>query len=266
MMLLSERDKKRLESFFRSKLVRPVRLLLFVQEQFLLWTEWSQPCQFCRETKELVETLSQLSPLIQAEIHDFDREQEVAERYQVDKIPALIVTAQGEDQTGVRYYGIPAGFEFTSLVEDIMDVSRGTTDIDAQVRQRIGAITTPTHIQVFVTPTCPYCPRAVRTAHKFALENPNIRADMVEANEFPDLAQRYQVLGVPKAVINETISFEGALPEHLFALYLLKAADQLTSQEATILAQVEQQMRQLSELSEAEEHEHHHHHDEHEGE
>jgi glutaredoxin-like protein len=84
-------------------------------------------------------------------------------------------------------------------------------------------ISKPLHIQVFVTPTCPYCPKAVRTAHQLAIENPNITADMVESIEFPHLANRYSVMAVPKTVINDKIEFVGALPEEQFIDYVLKA-------------------------------------------
>lgn len=88
------------------------------------------------------------------------------------------------------------------------------------VKEQVRAVGGPVHIQVFVTPTCPYCPKAVRIAHQMSIENPNIRSDMVEAAEFPYLANRYAVMTVPKVVINETVSFEGALDEEQFLQYV----------------------------------------------
>jgi glutaredoxin len=70
-------------------------------------------------------------------------------------------------------------------------------------------------MQVFVTPTCPYCPQAVLLAHKMALESDLVTADMVEATEFPHLSMKYSVMGVPRTVINETVHMEGAAPEPL---------------------------------------------------
>ena len=81
----------------------------------------------------------------------------------------------------------------------------------------------PVNIMVFVTPTCPYCPLAVRTAHKFAIENENITASMIEATEFPELSNRYSVFAVPKVVINDKVSFEGAIPEEAFAKKVIEA-------------------------------------------
>lgn len=256
MMLLHQGDRKRLEEFFRHRLVNPVRIVLFTREPSPVWKPWDQSCQFCKETKEIVGMLGNLSPLIQVESYDLGRDMALAQQYQVDKVPALLLMPEGKDLMGIRYYGIPAGFEFMALIEDITDISRGTTDLDASVRERIKAITSPVHIQVFVTPTCPYCPRAVRTAHKFALENPLIRADMVEATEFPGMAERYRVFAVPKVVINETVQFEGALSDDLFALHVLEAAGQLRDDEAQELMDFKGMFHHHHEQDEFE-HEHH---------
>jgi glutaredoxin len=78
------------------------------------------------------------------------------------------------------------------------------------------------HIQIFVTPTCPYCAMAVRFGHQFALECERIKADMIESTEFPHLAQKYSVFGVPKTIINETIFIDGAVPEETFLENVLK--------------------------------------------
>ncbi len=81
----------------------------------------------------------------------------------------------------------------------------------------------PVHLQVMVTLTCPYCSRAVATAHRFAMASEHITADMVETTEFPHLAVKYDVQGVPKTMINDTHSVLGAQPELLVAREVLKA-------------------------------------------
>jgi predicted DsbA family dithiol-disulfide isomerase len=65
----------------------------------------------------------------------------------------------------------------------------------------------------------------VRLAHAFAFENENITSDMVEATEFSYLANKYQVYGVPKTVVNEKIYIEGAVPEPKFVDEALKALE-----------------------------------------
>jgi glutaredoxin-like protein len=125
--------------------------------------------------------------------------------------------------TRIRFYGIPAGYEFMSLLEAIKMVSAGKADLQSETRAFLEQLTVPIHIQVFVTPTCPYCPRAVVLAHQLALSSERVRADMVEANEFPHLSIRYDVMGVPRTVINEDTFIEGAAPERMVLQKLQEA-------------------------------------------
>lgn len=72
----------------------------------------------------------------------------------------------------------------------------------------------------------------MRLAHRFALENDNIRADCIESTEFPDLAAKYRVYAVPRTVINESAAIEGAVPESFMLDAILKAAEPDESGEA----------------------------------
>jgi alkyl hydroperoxide reductase subunit AhpF len=93
--------------------------------------------------------------------------------------------------------------------------------LTCESRSRIAAVDKPVTMQVFTTPTCPHCPRAVTLAHEMAFRSPNIVAYAVEANEFPDLARRYQVSGVPKTIVNEDVEILGAPPEDTFIEHAL---------------------------------------------
>ncbi len=211
MALLKNKDKEVVKKEF-AKLKDNVTLIVFTQEL---------ECEYCKETRELVEELAGLSDKIKYEIYNFAIDKEKVSEYGIDKIPAIVV--KGARDYGIRFYGIPAGYEFTTLIEDIIDVSNGESGLLNQTKEKIKTVDKPVHIQVFVTPTCPYCPSVVRTAHKMAIENPLIRADMIEVIEFPHLAHKYGVMGVPKVVINDKISFEGALPEPHFLQHVLLA-------------------------------------------
>ena len=104
-----------------------------------------------------------------------------------------------------------------SLIEAVIlagtDDSGLTPDSRALIAEHV---TSPLDIQVFVTPTCPHCPRAVTLAHRMAVESPLIRATCVEATEFMDLSRKFRVTGVPKTIVNESIEILGALPEDEF--------------------------------------------------
>jgi glutaredoxin-like protein len=188
----------------------PVKLLVFTQGE-----GGAIECDLCSETRQLVEEVSQQSDKLSVEVLDFVRDAELAEAYQIDKIPAIAVLRGGEEPKdyGIRLYGIPSGYEFSSLIEDILLVSRGKTELKHQTLQELAKIDRPVRIQVFVAPTCPYCPKAVVLAHQLAMASEWITADIVESMEFPHLANRYQVYGVQRTVINDVIHLEGALPE-----------------------------------------------------
>jgi glutaredoxin-like protein len=219
MPLISEKDAEFLKKEFEENLVDPVKLVVFTQDF---------ECQFCAETRQIVEEIAELSETISAEVYDFVADKAMAELYSVDKIPAIaIVRVQdGEERDyGVRFYGIPSGYEFTSVIEDILDVSRGESGLQPGTKEAMASITEPVHLQVFVTPTCPYCPQAVRLAHKLAIESDLVTGDMVEAIEFPHLSNKYHVHGVPRTVINETVHQEGAVPEPMLLAKLLEAVE-----------------------------------------
>jgi alkyl hydroperoxide reductase subunit AhpF len=111
------------------------------------------------------------------------------------------------------------------LLDVILAVSTGDSGLLPASREKLAKLAQPLHLEVFVTPTCPHCPRAVRLAYQFAMENDNIRADAIEATEFPDWATRYRVHAVPKTVINESSQIEGSLPEEFFLDEILKTLE-----------------------------------------
>lgn len=186
-------------------LTKEVKLVMFTQEI---------ECMYCRETRTLLEELVQTSDKLKLEVYNFVIDKDKAEQFGVDKIPAIVIL-EGDKDFGIRYFGIPSGYEFASLLEDIKMIGTGQVDLIQDIIDRVKAIDEDVHLQVYVTPTCPYCPRAVIAAHKFAYLNPKIKSDMVEATEFPHLARKYNVMGVPRTIINETDFIEGAVPEDI---------------------------------------------------
>ena len=205
MSLLNDEIKTQLQGEFAG-LTGQVKLVLFTQEM---------ECQYCTETRSLAEEVAVLSDKIDVEVYDFVRDSEIVETYAIDKIPAMAIVKGGDEPKdyGIRLYGIPSGYEFSTLIEDIAMVSTGESGLDQETKDELAGLESPLHFQVFVTPTCPYCPPAVRLAHKMALESELVTGDMVEAIEFPHVSNKYQVMGVPRTVINEDVFLEGAAPE-----------------------------------------------------
>lgn len=213
MSLLPEEQKEDIRSQLAENLVNPVKVIMFTQQM---------ECGFCSETKQLIIELAMLNDKIQAEVHDLVADSQLAQQYGVDKIPAIIIL--GEKDYGMRFYGLPYGYEFQTLMESLKIVSRKMTDLSEDTKQKLRQITTPVQIKVFVTLTCPHCPVAAAFALKSAFENDLIKAEVIDVSEFPQLAQKYGVLGIPKVVINEKVEFVGAVPENVFLAHVLLAA------------------------------------------
>jgi glutaredoxin-like protein len=142
MGLLKNEDRELLQKEFAS-LSGAVKLVVFTQDF---------ECQFCKETRELAEEVASLSDKVKVEVYDFVADKEQAEKYGIDKIPAIALLSDGKDY-GIRYYGIPSGYEFSSLVEDILMVSQGQSGLSEATRKKLAGVNVPVHIQVFVTPT-----------------------------------------------------------------------------------------------------------------
>jgi glutaredoxin-like protein len=208
--LISPSDQDRLRETFR-EMTRPVRLVFFTQ---------TLGCETCLQTKQILDELPPLSDQITIEEVNFILEPDKAKEYGIDRVPAVAIV--GQDEAGdprdskIRFLGAPAGYEFMSLIQAVLLVGGRPSILSEQSRQRIAAVTTPTTVHVFTTPTCPHCPRAVAVAHEMAFANPNITAFAVEATEFPDLARKYAVTGVPKTVVNDAVEILGALPADVF--------------------------------------------------
>ena len=210
MSLISPSDQERLRDVFR-EMPRAVKLLFFTQ---------TLGCDTCLETKQILDELPALSDKITIEEVNFILEPEKATEYDVDRVPAVAIVGQTETgeprDSKIRFLGAPAGYEFMSLVQAVLLVGGRPSMLSEESRKRIAAVTTPTKVHVFTTPTCPHCPRAVAVAHEMAFANPNITAFAVEATEFPDLARKYAVTGVPKTVVNDSVEILGALPPDAF--------------------------------------------------
>lgn len=213
MQLIHDHYKERLREIFKV-LNNEVKIVVFTQDF---------ECAYCKDNTELLRELVELSDKLKLEVYDFVNDSNKAKELKIDKIPAIALI--GAKDYGIRFYGIPSGYEFGSLIDDIIDISKGESRLSKASKEKIRAVTSPLHIQVFVTLTCPYCPKAVRLAHQMAIENDNIRSDMIESTEFPQLANRYNVMSVPKTIVNDKIEFEGALPEQYYIQQVLLALD-----------------------------------------
>jgi glutaredoxin-like protein len=218
MGLLDENVKNELKEVFKN-LKDSVKLIVFTQESSLTLPE--SDCPTCKDNRLLMEEVASLSDKIALEVYDFLKDKDKIKQYNVDKVPIIIV--EGQKDIGIRIYGVPAGYEFPTLLNAIKIVSQANSELSDQSKKKLKELSKPVHIQVFVTLTCPYCASAATMSHKMALESDSIKADVINAQEFPQLAQKYNVFAVPKIVINETTQFEGSLPEDAFVQKVIES-------------------------------------------
>ena len=168
-------------------------------------------CVFCNTVEELVGKLSEMSEKITVLRSGFDPEEPAAKDYGIERHPAIVI--DGKRDYGMMFSGIPMGFQFGVLVEDLVMASTGKTDLSEEVKIKLRSVKSPVNLQVFTLPDCSGSPRVARAAHKFCIENVNITAEIIDALEFRELAAEKQVLETPKTLINGKVEIQGVVPE-----------------------------------------------------
>jgi glutaredoxin-like protein len=218
--LLSEQVISQIRQSFE-EIKEPVQILFFGSQD---------NCEYCADTRQLLEEVAAIDEKVSLNIYDLKDNADMAVKFNVDRVPAIVIAAKDGDQItnlGIQYSGIPSGHEFGTLINDIVLVSGRDSGLSLEVREFLKHLSQPLHLQVFVTPTCPHCPRAVLLAHQMAMENPTmIRAEGVEATEFPELANQFNVRGVPQTVINAGMgTVVGAMPEKNLLAEIMRAVN-----------------------------------------
>jgi alkyl hydroperoxide reductase subunit AhpF len=154
MPFMSPRDREYLTQKFADELKGEVHLLLFTQRVSPLYIpgQETQLQDYGRQARELLEELVALSPLLKLEVHDVGEAKELASVYGIERTPALVLR-NGHVAGRVRFFGVPLGYEFATLVADLIDLSRGETQLSEAAQREIAAFGEPVHILVFTTPT-----------------------------------------------------------------------------------------------------------------
>ncbi len=199
-------------------MTRRVRLLFFTQ---------TFGCETCIQTRQILDELPPLTDHVVIEEVNLVLDRARAQAFGIDEAPAVAILVDGEDgsreDTRMRFLGMPAGYEFASLLRAVLLAGGGASHLSESSRARLAAVDRPVTLRVFTTPTCPHCPSAVNLALEMATANRHVTAYAVEVTEFPELARRYHVTGVPKTVVDDGPEILGALPEQAFVEQALAA-------------------------------------------
>jgi glutaredoxin-like protein len=141
MGILKDKDRNKVTNLFK-QIDNDVTILMFTQEV---------ECQHCEMTRKMLEEIAGLSDRISLEVHDFVAEADMAKQYGVDKIPATVLL--GDKDYGIRFFGVPAGYEFNVLIQDIRDVGKRDPGLSETVMAELAKIDEPVHLQVIISPT-----------------------------------------------------------------------------------------------------------------
>ncbi|MBW2078854.1 MAG: thioredoxin family protein [Deltaproteobacteria bacterium] len=141
MAVLKEKDKEKVKEIFKD-VDHDVTIVMFTQEI---------ECPHCEMTRTMLEEVSGLSDRISLEVHDFVADKDVADTYGVDKIPATVLI--GEKDYGIRFYGVPAGYEFTVLIEEIREAGKRDPGLSKEAMAELDKVDEPVHLQVLISPT-----------------------------------------------------------------------------------------------------------------
>ena len=141
MGVLKEKDKEKVTNVLKG-MEKDVTVVMFTQEM---------ECPRCEMTRLMLEEVSGLSDKLSFEVHDFVADANLAKKYGVDKIPATVLL--GDKDYGIRFYGVPAGYEFNVLIEDILDAGKRNPGLSKEVMTELAKVDRPVHMQVLISPT-----------------------------------------------------------------------------------------------------------------
>jgi len=219
------KDQDYIRAKFASELVYQVKIDFFTQRDVALDVPGKTPCAFCKPVGELLQELAGLSDLVSLRVHYSEDNPPEKAKFGVERVPGIVLR-RGE--TFVKYYGMPGGTEFPAFIESIVDFSRNETLLTEESVIALQTLPRDVDVKVFVTPTCQYCPGMMRAAYLMAMASPRVKAETIEVNEFPDMADKYKVEAVPLTVINDAVAIPGMVHESVVVQEIVKAAGAAT--------------------------------------
>src|SRR2546422_8514859 len=142
MAIMTARDEQEVRKQFE-RLRDSVKLVVFSQSL--------SAAELCRQNEQLVHEVADLSDKISVEVLNLAIDRERADAYGVDQVPAIVV--EGARDYGIRFYGVPTGYEFSNLIDAIIVVSTGQTALAEETLATLRTLTADVDIKVFSTPT-----------------------------------------------------------------------------------------------------------------
>ncbi|HSF25848.1 MAG TPA: thioredoxin family protein [Blastocatellia bacterium] len=151
MALISDKDQETIRNHFDEQLESDVEIIMLTERPSRIIIPGKQPCETCEDTESLLKEVVALSDKLKLTVHDVGVAKDEAVKLEIDRVPAFVIN--GAARGKVRFFGIPSGYEFSALIADLVDVSRGATDLSEETREYLSTLTEDVNIKVFTTPT-----------------------------------------------------------------------------------------------------------------
>jgi alkyl hydroperoxide reductase subunit AhpF len=228
------REQQFLRDLFRESLTGGVKIEFFTQRPAPVYIPGREECRSCPQVQQILEDVARLSPRISLRVHEIGASQDLARRYHVERVPAIVV--RGVLNRPVLYYGVPWLLQFAPLIDMVISASRGESQLKPATKRKLKRLKRDLPVRVFVTPETPDGPAVVTTLAQMAAENGHIHLTVVDVDEFPALAQQAGVRETPTVVIDERVRLSGPLDEDALLTELLAAAESETfTRESAVL-------------------------------
>lgn len=215
------KDQEAIGQKFAAELFGPVKIDYFTERNLGLTLPGKTPCQYCKPTGDMLREIAGLHDMLSLRVHYFEDNPPEKAQYGVERVPAIVLRGQGGPF--VKFYGMPGGTEFPAFLEALVDLSRNEVLLSEESVTALSGLQTDVTVKVFVTPTCQYCPGMMRAVFQAGMVSPHVRAEAIEVNEYPELADRYQVQAVPLTVIDDKVAIPGAMHEKDLVAQIVKA-------------------------------------------
>lgn len=151
MGLISESDQQMIRKHFDENFTGDVEIVMFTERESPIIVPGKQPCETCDQTEELLNEVASLTDKLAVNVHEISSAKDEAASYGIDRVPAFVV--KGATRGRMRFLGIPSGYEFSGFLADLVDASKGTTDLSEETREFLASLTQDVNIKVFTTPT-----------------------------------------------------------------------------------------------------------------
>lgn len=168
------------------------------------------------ETRGFLTEITELTDQVTVHYNEMPEAQAKADEYGIQRLPGFALLDEAGKDNGIQFYGLPGGHEINSFIYALMQVGGSKEELPGDLAEEIAGFDKDINIKVFVTLGCPHCPGAVSKAHRLALENPRIKAEMIDANLFPELSKKHNVSSVPKIIFNDGQDLLGNQPVEAF--------------------------------------------------